>query len=144
MRPQPPGHRTESAITVLVCDDNPAVREMICIILEETDGLNVVGQAADGHEAVEEARRLQPDVIVLDLAMPRRSGLDALPDLRECAPGAKIVVLTGFASNLVSEAVFAQGAVRLVEKGTRPSVIIDTVLEVAGLDPARASDSPAP
>ncbi|HVC88861.1 MAG TPA: response regulator transcription factor [Gaiellaceae bacterium] len=135
--------RIDGAISILVCDDNAAVREMLCIILDESEGLRVVGQATDGNEAVAEATRLQPDVIVLDLAMPRRSGLDALPELIQAAPDAKVVVLTGFAGSAVAESVFALGAARLIEKGTTPSAIVATILEVAcGL--AVGSDMPAP
>lgn len=139
----PSAHIRDGSISILVCDDNAAVREMICIILDETDGLRVVGQAGDGYEAVAEAVRLRPDVIVLDLAMPHRSGLDALPELRAQVPDAKIVVLTGFSSSVVSEAVLALGALRLVEKGTRPSAIIDSVLDVVGRGSAPGSDLPA-
>ena len=60
--------------------------------------MRVVGEAADGNEAIVEAIRLQPDVILLDLAMPNRSGLEALPELRRVAPNAQIVVFSGFAS----------------------------------------------
>ena len=62
---------------VLICDDNEAVRMLLSVIVDSSPGMRVVGEAGDGNEAIAEATRLQPDVIMLDLAMPNRSGLVA-------------------------------------------------------------------
>jgi len=86
----------------------------------------VVGEAADGEAAISEASRLQPDLILLDLAMPVLSGLDALPRLRQVAASAKIVVLAGFSTETVADEVLALGADRYVEKGTD----LDTIVAV--------------
>ena len=116
---------------VLVCDDNAAMRVLLGVIVDTAHGLHVAGEAADGDEAVLEATRLQPDVILLDLAMPNRSGLDALPDLRRVAPEAKIVVLSGFAEATVAEEVLALGAHSYLQKGADPDTIIATVQSAA-------------
>src|SRR5919197_1310079 len=74
------------ADTVLVVDDHPLTREALSALLAQ-HGFSVVGAAADGEEATGLARRLQPQLVLLDLSMPGLSGLDALPRLREAAPG---------------------------------------------------------
>ena len=106
---------------MLICDDNDAMRTLLRVIVDTSPGLRVVGEAADGNEAVAEATRLQPDVILLDLAMPNRSGLDALPELRQVAPEARIIVFSGFAGTIVAEQVLALGAASYLEKGRTPT-----------------------
>jgi DNA-binding NarL/FixJ family response regulator len=116
-----------AAAGVLICDDNEAVRALVGIIVDRALGLTVVGEAADGNEAIVEATRLQPDVIILDLAMPRLSGLEAIPALRRVAPRAQIIVFSGFASASVAEQVLALGAVSYIEKGASPDTIVATI-----------------
>ena len=112
---------------VLICDDNDAIRRLLATIVAGDPGLRIVGEAADGNEAIVEALALQPDVILLDLAMPRRSGLEALPELRRVAPEARIVVLSGFTSANVAEEVIALGAATYVEKGADPAAIVAAI-----------------
>ena len=116
-----------AAAGVLICDDNEAVRALVGIIVDRALGLTVVGEAADGDEAIVEATRLQPDVIILDLAMPRLSGLEAIPVLRRIAPGAQIIVFSGFASASVGAQALALGAVSYLEKGANPDLIVATI-----------------
>ena len=94
----------------------------------DSPGMHVVGEAADGNEAIIEAIRLQPDVILLDLAMPNRNGLEALPELRRVAPAAQIIVFSGFASATVAEQVLALGAVSYLEKGADPDAIAAAII----------------
>src|SRR5919197_160399 len=91
------------ADSVLIVDDHPLTREALGALLTQ-HGFSVVGQASDGEEAVGCARRLQPRLVLLDLSMPGLSGLEALPRLREAAPGCEVVVLTasGTEENLLS------------------------------------------
>ena len=112
---------------VLICDDNAAMRALLGVVVEASPALYVVAEAADGDEAVAEARRHQPDVILLDLAMPRRSGLEALPELRTVAPDARIVVLSGFAAATVADQILALGAASYLEKGTHPDAIVAAI-----------------
>ena len=77
----------------------------------------MIGEATDGQEAVDMAKALSPDVIVLDLAMPKMDGLQALPTLRETSPGLEVIVVSGFANGLMADRVLAAGAARFVEKG---------------------------
>jgi len=84
----------EDLIRVVIADDHPILREGLMRLLEDDGGFEVVGQAADGAEAVRLAREQQPDVLLLDLAMPRASGLDALRELSASGAGPKVLLLT--------------------------------------------------
>ena len=83
-------------ISVLIVDDHAVVREGLRAFLELQDGIEVVGEAGDGEEAVELAERLEPDVILMDLVMPRLDGVGAMRQLRERVPGVRVIVLTSF------------------------------------------------
>jgi DNA-binding NarL/FixJ family response regulator len=120
-----------SEIGVLICDDIDAMRMLLGVLIGLHAGLRVVGEARDGNEAVAEAARLQPDVILLDLSMPRRTGLDALPEIKHVAPAARVIVLSGFLASTIEADVLALGADRYIEKGVDPDVITTTIQEVA-------------
>jgi two-component system response regulator NreC len=79
---------------VLVADDHTIVRQGLVGILEASEEVEVVGEAADGHEAVEKALEVRPDVVVLDISMPRLNGLEAARRIRESLPSARVLVLT--------------------------------------------------
>src|SRR5689334_6704443 len=81
-------------IRVLVADDHPIFRDGLAMLLTSVDGIDVVGTAADGEEAVGAAVRLRPDVVVMDVQMPRLNGVEATRRLAAEAPGIGIVVLT--------------------------------------------------
>jgi DNA-binding NarL/FixJ family response regulator len=83
-------------IRVLLVDDHAVVREGLRAFLELQDGIEVAGEAGDGEEAVAEAARLRPDVILMDLVMPGLDGVGAMRRLRESVPSARVVVLTSF------------------------------------------------
>jgi NarL family two-component system response regulator LiaR len=85
-----------NAIRVLIVDDHSVVREGLRAFLALQDGIEIAGEAADGEEAVEAAARLRPDVILMDLVMPRLDGVAAMRSLREQVPDARVIVLTSF------------------------------------------------
>ena len=123
-----------AAASVLICDDNDAMRMLLGVIVGGSPTLEVVGEASNGNDAVVEATRLQPTVILLDLAMPVRSGLDALPELRQVAPDARVIVYSGFAGGIVADDVLALGAVGYLEKGAPPEAIV-AIIEQALASP---------
>ena len=84
-------------IRVLVVDDHPVVRQGLRSFLSAREGIEVVGEAADGRTAVAEAARLRPDVVLLDLAMPGGGGLDVIGRIRAGGDGPAVLVLTSFA-----------------------------------------------
>jgi len=118
-------------IGVLICDDVDAMRMLLRVVIELRPGLKVVGEARDGDEAIGEAKRLQPDVILLDLSMPGRTGFDALPEIRQVAPKAKVIVLSGFVASTSAPAVIELGAALFIEKGANPEEIVAAIEEVA-------------
>jgi CheY-like chemotaxis protein len=122
--PAPPaeGENSPDKVRVLLADDYIDLRELMRFQLERA-GYDVIGEASDGREAVAMAGELAPDVIVLDLAMPQMDGLQALPTLRETAPGSKVIVVSGFANGLMEQRVLAAGAARFVEKGVGMDVV---------------------
>lgn len=118
-------------ISVLICDDVDAMRMLLRVVVEQRPGLRVAGEASDGNQAVAEAKRLQPDVILLDLSMPGRTGFDALREIRQVAPEAKVIVLSGFVASTTAPAVLELGAALFIEKGADPDVIVSAIEEVA-------------
>jgi NarL family two-component system response regulator LiaR len=83
-------------IRILVVDDHAVVREGLRAFLNLQDGFDVVGEAGDGDEAIAAAQRLRPDVVLMDLVMPKRDGVAAMRILRERVPTARVIVLTSF------------------------------------------------
>jgi len=119
-------------IRALLCDDVPAMRIVLRVVLEAEGDIEVVGEAGDGLEAVAQSERLQPDVVVLDLSMPRLDGLEALPRIREVAPDTAIVVFSGYAASRMRKAAIDRGATRYIEKGRALEDVRDAVREVMG------------
>lgn len=122
---------TPRRITVVLCDDVPALRALLRAVLEEHPGIEVVGEAGDGGEVVEVATRTRPDVVLLDLAMPRVDGLQATSLILAASPGTRVVGLSGFARDEVAEQLLEAGAVAYLEKGVDLDVIVATVVEAA-------------
>lgn len=116
---------------MLVCDDHPIYRDGLSMLLGSIDGLDVVGVAADGEQAVRAARELRPDVVVMDLHMPGMSGIEATAALREELPDLAVLVLTMYEDD---ESVFASmqaGARGYLLKGANQSEIARAVTAVA-------------
>jgi NarL family two-component system response regulator LiaR len=86
-------------IHILIADDHAIVREGLRALIDTEPGMELVGEAADGVEAVLRARSLQPDVILLDLVMPRKDGIEAIGEIKQENPEARILVLTSFAED---------------------------------------------
>lgn len=115
---------------ILIVDDHPLTRDALAALLEQHE-FTVVAQAADGHEAIERARELHPDLVLLDLSMPGLDGLEALPRLRAAAPGCEVVVLTasGTEENLLGA--IRGGAAGYLLKSEPPERIVDFLRGVA-------------
>lgn len=119
-------------LRVLIADDTPDVRELLHMALELQRGLEVVGEAADGVEAVAAAEQLTPDALLLDLAMPRMDGLQAIPEVRRVSPHTKIIVLSGFEASVTANEALSRGAHAYVPKGTAMPAIAAKIREVCG------------
>jgi DNA-binding NarL/FixJ family response regulator/anti-sigma regulatory factor (Ser/Thr protein kinase) len=113
----------------LLIDDAEDLRLLLRLLLEQSGRYEVVGEAGDGEAGVEEARTTEPDLVLLDLSMPRMDGLEALPHLRRVAPDARVVVLSGFAEGHTAEAALAAGASAYIEKGLEPEALLSRIDE---------------
>jgi DNA-binding NarL/FixJ family response regulator len=100
---------------ILVVDDGEAVRDIIRIFLEK-EGFQVCGEAADGLEGVEQAKKLKPDLVVLDLAMPRMDGVEAASVISRTMPAVQIVLLTIYGDTVGSLLVSASGISAVISK----------------------------
>lgn len=118
------------AIRVLLVDDVPDLRMLFRRVLSRSGEISVVGEAVDGIEAIERAAELKPDVILLDLAMPRLDGLRAIPRLHEAAPGTRILVFSGFSSPKIAKRAIDSCATDFVEKGIPPKALAGLIEQV--------------
>jgi two-component system chemotaxis response regulator CheY len=114
---------------VLVADDAAFMRQMIREILE-AEGLEVVGEAVDGVEAIDQFSKLHPDLVTMDIVMPRRSGIDAVKGILELDPHARVVMCSALGQEtLVMEALQA-GARDFIVKPFKPDNVIATLTKV--------------
>lgn len=117
------------ASRILVADDARFMRQLIREIIEP-EGFEVVGEAADGRAVVEEFSRLQPDVVTMDIVMPKRSGIDAVKEILALDPTAKVVMVSALGQEaLVMEALQA-GAADYVVKPFKPDAVVATLRKV--------------
>ena len=109
-----------SPVRILVVDDFAPWRQQVCSILQTDQDRHIVAEAGDGLEAVQRAKELQPDLIVLDIGLPNLDGLEAAKRIRQVAPAAKIIFLTNNSDEDVVRAALsdgAQGYVRKIDAG---------------------------
>ena len=118
-------------IRVLVVDDHMVVREGLCALLIPYNGMEVVGEAADGAEAVEKARLLQPDVILMDLNLPVKSGLEAIVEIMQENPQARILVLTSYDEDSKLSAAIRARALGYLSKNSSAQELFDAIRGVA-------------
>ena len=111
---------------VLLIDDGDAVRDVIRIFLEKR-GFQVCGEAADGVEAIEKAKALKPDLIILDLAMPRMNGMEAASILSSIMPSVPIVLLTMYGDFMGASLAAASGIKAVVSKTDGLDKLVDRV-----------------
>ena len=115
----------QQPIRVVLADDTRDIRLLLALALELAGGFEVVGEAADGNEAIAQATVHQPDILLLDLAMPVLDGLQALPQIREQAPDSLVVVLSGFGASAMGEEAVRLGATTYVQKGVNPTELAE-------------------
>lgn len=126
---------TES-IRILIVDDHAIVREGQRALIDTEPGMELVGEAADGVQAIEMARSLRPDVILLDLVMPRKGGIEAIGEIKEENPSARILVLTSFAEDKKVYAAIKAGALGYLLKDASPQEILVAIREVYRGEPS--------
>lgn len=127
-------HRDDSAegrIRVLLVDDEALMRSGLRMMIHGTHGIEVVGEAADGHEALTQLTALAPDVVLMDIRMPRMSGLEALRSLQDQGHRARVVMLTAFDTDEFLLEALRAGAVGFLLKDSPPQDVVDAVREAA-------------
>ena len=124
---------------ILVVDDHPLTRDALASLLTQ-GGFDVVGEAADGNEALQLAHSLQPDLVLLDLSMPDLDGLAALPRLRAAAPGCEVVVLTASGTEEDLLAAIRAGAAGYLLKSEPPERIVAFLRGVANGEAALSGE----
>jgi DNA-binding NarL/FixJ family response regulator len=130
-------------IRILIVDDHAVVREGLRAFLELQDGLEVVGDAADGDAGVREALALAPDVILMDLLMPEHDGIHAMQELRRRLPDARVIVLTSFLDEARLLPAIQAGAAGYLLKNVEPSELARAIRAAhrgeAIIDPSAAA-----
>ncbi len=114
-------------IRILIADDHAVVREGLRSFIQIKPDLEVVGEAADGIEVVEKARHLQPDVILLDIVMPRQDGIQAIEQLQQEGSQARILVITSFAEDDLIFPAIKAGALGYLLKDSTPQELIHAI-----------------
>ena len=117
-------------IRVLLADDHKLVRAGIRALLQMETEFEVIGEAADGYEAIEKARLLNPDVILLDLQMPRKTGIEAIEEIKRENPNARILVLTTFTDDSRVFAAIKVGALGYLLKEARMNELFQGIRDV--------------
>ena len=117
-------------ITVLLAEDHEIVREGLRLLLEAESDIAVVGVAADGRQAVALTKKLAPDVVVMDIAMPLLNGLEATRQIRQALPGAKVLILSAHSDAAYIEQATAEGAVGFLLKQSSSHVLATAIREV--------------
>ncbi len=132
----PPADDTSAQrIGVLIVDDDPLVRAGLRLILGGDRSLTVVGEAGDGVEGIEAARRLQPDVILMDIRMPTLDGLEATARIARTPNSPKVIVLTTFDTDQQVLTALRSGASGFLLKDTPPAQIVEAIRKVADGEP---------
>ena len=129
-------------LRILLADDHVTVREGVKMIINAQADMEVVAEAADGRGAVSEAQAVRPDVVVMDVSMPRLNGLKATAMLTECCPEIRVLALTRHQDDGYLQQLLRAGAAGYVLKQSRPAELLQAIRAIGGggsyLDPAVA------
>jgi DNA-binding NarL/FixJ family response regulator len=113
--------------SILIVDDSPLIRRSLRTVFEQQPDWAVCGEAEDGYEGIDKAKILQPDLIVIDLAMPRLNGISAGRMLKQIVPATQIVMFTAFTNPCFRKAALAAGLDAFVEKSEGTTSLIRSI-----------------
>jgi NarL family two-component system response regulator LiaR len=120
----------DQTIRILIADDHTVVRKGLKALILTEPNLEVVGEAADGEEAVRRARIVKPDVILMDMSMPNKDGVEAIQEIKAEDPNARILVLTSFAEDKKILAAIKAGALGYLLKDASPDELLRAIQDV--------------
>jgi two-component system, NarL family, response regulator LiaR len=124
------------SIRVLVVDDHAIVREGLRWLISTEPGIELVGEAADGLEALEKARALRPDVVLMDLVMPRMDGITAIAEIKAALPKVRVLVLTSFAEDERVFPAIKAGALGYLLKDALPQTLLRAIRDIHAGSPS--------
>jgi len=122
-------------VRTLIVDDHAAVRKGIHDILQDYDSLEIVGEATDGREAIQRARALRPDLIIMDVSMPQLDGLSASAEIKKFSPDTRIVMLSMFSNGPIVDRAKELGLDAYVSKGQSSTFLLDAIDSVMRNEP---------
>jgi DNA-binding NarL/FixJ family response regulator len=129
-------------VRLLIVEDHETVREGLKLILAAQTDIEVIAEAGDGHSAIEQAKKLKPDVVLMDISLPKLNGLKATAKLKESCPEVKILALTRHKDDAYLQQILRAGASGYVLKQSPSSELLHAIRSIAGggkyLDPAIA------
>ena len=123
---------SSNVLRIMLVDDHPITRRGLREILEDSDGFDVVALAADGEEAVTRAEETRPDVIVMDVMMPKKDGVEACRDILDMLPDTKVLMLTASTEDDAVIEAIAAGAAGFVQKYLGSEELVNAIRKVAG------------
>jgi NarL family two-component system response regulator LiaR len=131
---------SQTPIRVLVVDDHRIVREGLQVLLAEIDDIEVVGEASNGIQSIDQAEQLRPDVILMDLEMPKMDGVEAIRRITAAQPDLRILVLTSFITDDKVFAAIKAGALGYLLKDSSSAELVESIHKVHRGDPALHPD----
>lgn len=123
----------ETKIKVLVADDSELFRQKLHKLLELEEGIEVIGEAKDGEEAISLAEKMVPDVILMDLKMPKKSGIEAIDEIKKVHPDIKVIILSVYNEKIYQTKAQKVGANGYLVKGVSPEQLMKTIRTVGKL-----------
>lgn len=115
-------------VRIMLCDDHAVVRQGLRTFLDTVDEVTVVGEARDGQEALELVKELRPDVVLLDLVMPRMDGIEATRQIRAACPGTRVIILTSYGEDEKLFPAIKAGAISYLLKDIGPDELVSAIL----------------
>ena len=117
-------------ITVIVAEDHTIVRKGICSLIEGESGIQVIGEASDGWEAIQQVEKLLPDIVLMDISMPHLNGLEATRQIKKLFPQVKVLALTMYTNDEYVSQILQAGASGYVVKQAAPAELISAIQAV--------------